>query len=283
MENNAQKINWYPGHMAKTKRLIKENIKLIDFVFELIDSRIPNSSRIKDLDDLIKDKPRIIVMTKYDLCDKKETDKWIKKLEDENNMVLKFNLLKDNVDSIFPKIELLMNEFNKKRESQNLLKRKYRVLIIGVPNVGKFIFINKIVGKRSTKVGNLPGVTKELSWIRTNNIVELLDSPGLLYPNIGNEDISFNLAAFSSIKEEVLPIDEVSIYILKKLNDYYPNILQKLYKIDKIDDITESLNIIGINRGCLEKGGTVDYEKVYKLILKDIRDGKIDNITFDRI
>ena len=283
MENNAQKINWYPGHMAKTKRLIKENIKLIDFVFELIDSRIPNSSRIKDLDDLIKDKPRIIVMTKYDLCDKKETDKWIKKLEDENNMVLKFNLLKDNVDSIFPKIELLMNEFNKKRESQNLLKRKYRALIIGVPNVGKSTFINKIVGKRSTKVGNLPGVTKELSWIRTNNIVELLDSPGLLYPNIGNEDISFNLAAFSSIKEEVLPIDEVSIYILKKLNDYYPNILQKLYKIDKIDDITESLNIIGINRGCLEKGGTVDYEKVYKLILKDIRDGKIDNITFDRI
>ncbi len=280
--SNEDTINWYPGHMAKTKRLIKESFNLIDLVFELIDSRIPNSSRIKDIDEIIKNKPRIIIMTKYDLCDKEETNKWIKDYENKGYIVLKFNLIKDSINSIYLKVEEIMKEHNEKRENKNLLKRKYRALIIGVPNVGKSTFINKIVGKRSTKVGNMPGVTKELSWIRTNGIIELLDSPGLLYPNLDNKETSFNLAAFSSIKEEVLPIDEVSIFILNKLNDYYPKILKEIYKVEKIDDILETLRLIGINRGCLIKGNEIDYEKLYKQILKDVRDEKIKDITFDR-
>lgn len=280
--SNEDTINWYPGHMAKTKRLIKESFNLIDLVFELIDSRIPNSSRIKDIDEIIKNKPRIIIMTKYDLCDKEETNKWIKDYENKGYIVLKFNLIKDSINSIYLKVEEIMKEHNEKRENKNLLKRKYRALIIGVPNVGKSTFINKIVGKRSTKVGNMPGVTKELSWIRTNGIIELLDSPGLLYPNLDNKETSFNLAAFSSIKEEVLPIDEVSIFILNKLNDYYPKILKEIYKVEKIEDILETLRLIGINRGCLIKGNEIDYEKLYKQILKDVRDEKIKDITFDR-
>ncbi|MDD4831962.1 MAG: ribosome biogenesis GTPase YlqF [Bacilli bacterium] len=280
--NNKTNINWYPGHMAKTKRLIKENLKLIDLVFELIDSRMPNSSKIKDIDELIKDKLRIMIMTKYDLCDKEETNKWVKYYEEKGYIVLKYDLIKDNINSIYSKVEEIMNDFNINREEKNLLKRKYRALIIGIPNVGKSTLINKIVGKRSTKVGNMPGVTKDLNWIRSNSKIELLDSPGLLYPNIDNEEKSFNLASLSSIKEEILPIDEVSIFVLNKLNKFYPKILKEIYNLDNIDNVEESIYLIGKNRGCLIKGGEVDYNKVYKLILKDIRDGKIKNITFDR-
>ncbi|MDD3995832.1 MAG: ribosome biogenesis GTPase YlqF [Bacilli bacterium] len=280
--NNKTNINWYPGHMAKTKRLIKENLKLIDLVFELIDSRMPNSSKIKDIDELIKDKLRIMIMTKYDLCDKEETNKWVKYYEEKGYIVLKYDLIKDNINSIYSKVEEIMNDFNINREEKNLLKRKYRALIIGIPNVGKSTLINKIVGKRSTKVGNMPGVTKDLNWIRSNSKIELLDSPGLLYPNMDNEEKSFNLASLSSIKEEILPIDEVSIFVLNKLNKFYPKILKEIYNLDNIDNVEESIYLIGKNRGCLIKGGEVDYNKVYKLILKDIRDGKIKNITFDR-
>ena len=280
--NNKTNINWYPGHMAKTKRLIKENLKLIDLVFELIDSRMPNSSKIKDIDELIKDKLRIMIMTKYDLCDKEETNKWVKYYEEKGYIVLKYDLIKDNINSIYSKVEEIMNDFNINREEKKLLKRKYRALIIGIPNVGKSTLINKIVGKRSTKVGNMPGVTKDLNWIRSNSKIELLDSPGLLYPNMDNEEKSFNLASLSSIKEEILPIDEVSIFVLNKLNKFYPKILKEIYNLDNIDNVEESIYLIGKNRGCLIKGGEVDYNKVYKLILKDIRDGKIKNITFDR-
>lgn len=275
-------INWYPGHMAKTKRLIKENLSLIDVVFELIDSRIPYSSRIKDIDDLIKNKPRIIIMTKYDLCDKEETNKWIEYYESLDYKVLKYNLLEGSINDIYSVLDETLKPLTKKLEEKNLLKRKYRALIIGIPNVGKSTLINKLVGKRSTKVGNTPGVTRSLSWIRTNPKVELLDSPGLLYPNIDSNEISYNLGSVSSIKEEILPIDEIAIHILNKLNDYYPNILKEIYKINNLDDIEETINIIGKNRGCIEKGNIVDYNKVYKLILKDVRDGKINNITFDR-
>ncbi|MDD4624490.1 MAG: ribosome biogenesis GTPase YlqF, partial [Tenericutes bacterium] len=234
------------------------------------------------IDELIKDKLRIMIMTKYDLCDKEETNKWVKYYEEKGYIVLKYDLIKDNINSIYSKVEEIMNDFNINREEKNLLKRKYRALIIGIPNVGKSTLINKIVGKRSTKVGNMPGVTKDLNWIRSNSKIELLDSPGLLYPNIDNEEKSFNLASLSSIKEEILPIDEVSIFVLNKLNKFYPKILKEIYNLDNIDNVEESIYLIGKNRGCLIKGGEVDYNKVYKLILKDIRDGKIKNITFDR-
>ena len=274
-------ISWYPGHMAKTKRLIKENLNLIDIVFELIDSRIPYSSRIKDVDDLIKNKPRIIIMTKYDLCNKEETNKWVKHYESLGYKVLKYNLLEGSINDIYNIVDESLEHLNKSRESKDLLKRKYRALIIGIPNVGKSTLINKLVGKRSTKVGNIPGITKNLSWIRSNSKIDLLDSPGLLYPNIDDSDISYNLGSVSSIKEELLPIDEISIHILNKLYNHYPDILKEVYKVDNVDNIEETLNIIGKNRGCLQKGNVIDYNKVYKLILQDMRDGKIKNITFD--
>lgn len=276
------RINWYPGHMAKTKRLIKENLNFIDVVYEVIDSRMPYSSKIVDIDNIIKNKKRILVMTKYDLCDHKETDKWIKYYENKGYQVIKFDLIKDSIQKL---IDLTIDiiDVNEKRVAKGMKQRKIRALIIGVPNVGKSTLINRLVSKKAVTTGNTPGVTKNLSWIRINENIELLDTPGILWPKIEDQKVGLNLASLTSIKEEILPVDEVTYYILNTLYKYYPNILLERYGITSVDDFVETLEIIGKKRGCLIKGGEVDYDKVYSVILKDIKDGLIKGITFDRI
>lgn len=275
-------INHYPGHMAKTKRLIKENIKLIDLVYEVIDARMPFSSKLIDSDEITKGKPKLIIMTKYDLCDKKETDKWIKHYENKGYTVLPANL-EGNVN-LKPLINLtmkIMNDFNQKRKEAGLKTRKIRVLVIGIPNVGKSTLINRLSGRKATSTGNKPGVTKNLSWIRVNNDIELLDSPGILWPKL-EENKAFNLAAFTAIKEEVLPLFEVAEYILKSLAKYYPEILKERYTENLNEDILVTLKEIGIKRGALLKGGEVDYDKVISLIINDVKNGYIKGVTFDR-
>ena len=278
-------INWYPGHMAKTKRLVKEQLDLIDMVYEVIDARMPYSSKIKDIDDIIKNKPRILIMTKYDSCDKKETDKWIKYYEDKNYNVLPLDLeTKPNLKPLFDLTDELMENINQKREQKGLLKRRTRVLIMGIPNVGKSTLINRLVGKKVVSVGNKPGVTKQLSWIRINDKLELLDTPGVLWPKLDNEKVALNLASLTAIKEEILPLFNVCEYILNTLYKYYPEKLVERYKITELDDdIVETLDKIGKIRGCLIKGGQVDYDKVINVIINDIKNGYFKNITFDRI
>ena len=288
MENNRQNstnINWYPGHMAKTKRLVKEQLDLIDLVYEVIDARMPYSSKIKDIDEIIKNKPRILIMTKYDLCDKKETDKWIKYYQDKNYNVLSLDLeTNSNLKPLFDLTEELMTKTNQKREQKGMLKRKTRVLIIGIPNVGKSTLINRLVGKKAVSVGNKPGVTKQLSWIRINEKLELLDTPGVLWPKLDDEKVAFNLASLTAIKEEILPLFNVCEYILNTLYKYYPEKLNERYKITKLDDdIVDTLDKIGKIRGCLIKGGQIDYDKVINVIINDIKNGYFKNITFDRI
>ncbi len=288
--NDSQKsfssvgINWYPGHMAKTKRLISENIDLIDVVYEVIDARIPYSSKVIDLDNYIKNKPRVLIITKYDLCDKIETNKWIKYYEQKGYKVFPIDLEHStNLKSLISMTNDLLQNLNEKNKNKGLLKRKPRVLVVGIPNAGKSTLINRLVSKKVANVGNKPGVTKNLNWIRINNDLELLDTPGILWPKIDTGNIAYNLATFTAIKEEVLPIDDVVSYILKSLHQYYPNILKERYGVDDVEDIESALEIIGKKRGCLAKGGIVDYDKVYSVIINDIKLGNIKGITFDRL
>ena len=286
--NNEEKltkvgINWYPGHMAKTKREIKEKIDLIDIVFEVIDARIPYSSKNKDIDDIIKGKPRVIIMTKVDLCDINKTNKWIKCYEDMGYIVIPMDLVNNpNMKIIFDKIKPIIDEMNNKRINKGLKIRRARVLVVGVPNVGKSTLINRLVGKKSTNVGNKPGVTKNLEWIRINDKLELLDTPGILWPKLDDNNIAYNLASMTAIKEEVLDTEDLAIYIIKKmLSEYKDNIVNR-YNITSTEDVIEVLDQIGKKIGAVRNNET-DYERVYKKVIKDLQDGYLGKVTFDNI
>ena len=278
-------LNWYPGHMAKTKREIIEKLNLIDVVYEVIDARMPLSSKIVDIDELIKDKPRILVMTKYDLCDKVETDKIIKYYENMGYKVVPVDLMSGlNVKRILDYTKEIMDIENKKRESKGMKPRAARALIVGVPNAGKSTLINRLVGKKSAGVGNTPGFTKSLSWIRINKDVELLDSPGILWPKMEDQEAAHVLACLSSIKEEILDTDAIAAFILKKLYELYPDRLEDRYGIVELDeDLIESYDMIAKKRGALSRGGVADYDKVSNIIIRDLKNGYFGNITFDRL
>ncbi len=283
MKMNNNPIQCYPGHMAKTKRLIRENLKYIDVIYEVVDSRMPKSSKLIDIDDYIGDKPKLMIMTKEDLCDKKETEKWIKYYENHGYKVILVNLEKNNdLKSVLNATLEILKEKRKLKEEKGLLNTKAKVLVVGVPNVGKSTLINRLAGKKVVNTGNKPGVTKNLSWIRVNDKIELLDSPGILWPKL-NQDVALNLAALTAIKEERLPLFDIASYILTFLEKYYPNILKERYNLDELDeDIVISMEEIGKKRGCLIKGGEIDYNKVIHLIIDDVKNGYIKGVTFDR-
>ena len=283
MNENKTNINWFPGHMARTKREIGDQLKLVDIVYEVIDARMPLSSKIVDIDDLIQNKPRILVVTKYDLCDQKETNlilDWYKK---KGFFVIPVDLINGNVDGLLNLTNRIMIEINDGRKQKGLQERAARVLIVGAPNVGKSTLINKLVGKKSVGVGNSTGFTKSISWIRVNPKIELLDTPGILWPKLSDQDVAKTLAAFSSIKEEILNIDDICFFIIKKLYDFYPEKLKERYDITDISDMTLVYEMIGQKRGALSRGGIVDFDKVSIIIMNDFKNGSFGKITFDRL
>ena len=276
-------ISWYPGHMAKTKREIKEKIDLIDIVFEVVDARIPYSSKNKEIEEMTKGKPRVIVMTKIDLCDSGKTNKWIKYYEDKDYIVIPIDLINNpNTKIIFDKIKPLVDEINNKRKSKGLKERKARILIMGVPNVGKSTLINRLVGRKATNVGNRPGVTKNLEWIRINDKVELLATPRTFWPTLVEEEVAYNYASMPALKYEVLDIEAIAIYIIKKLLSDYPDNIINRYSLTKIEDIVDILDEIGKKIGAFRNSET-DYDRVYKRVIKDLQDGYLGKITFDNI
>ena len=276
-------INWYPGHMAKAKRLIKEQLNLIDIIYEVLDARIPFSSKIKDIDEIVGNKPRIVLMTKSDLCDMEKTNKWINYYESKGYKVILLDLINNkNIDKISTVTHEVLKDLNEKREEKGLKKRTYRAIILGIPNVGKSTLINRLSGKKATVVGNKPGVTKQLSWIRLNEEIDLMDTPGILWPKIDNELVAYNLASFSAIKEEILPIGKVACYILDYMNKNYKENLKLRYGLEEVDeDFIEAYETIGRKRGCIQRGNEVDYDKVSKIVIKDLQEGNLGKVTFD--
>ena len=284
MKMNNNPIQWYPGHMAKTKREIREKINLIDIIYEVIEARMPISSKIKDIDDLIKDKPRILIMTKYDLCDKLETDKFISYYEGLGYKVVPVDLTNNkNVKKILDLSDSVSKELNEKRKSKGLKPRNLRALIIGIPNVGKSTLINRLVGKKAAGVGNKPGFTKSLSWIRINKDIDLLDSPGILWPKLENQEEARILAIFSSIKEEILNKEDLALFTIDILTKLYKDKLESRYNI-KVDNMTnlEIMEEIAKKRGCITKGNIIDYERTSITILNDIKNNAFKEITLDR-
>ena len=277
-------INWYPGHMAKAKRLMMKEYKHIDVVYELVDSRIPKSSKIENIYDIIGNKPKILIMTKKDLADEEMANRWVKYYEGLGTKVLLVDLNKEeDILKIVNMTHELAREMQEKRGEKGLLKKDVRVLVVGIPNVGKSTLINKMVGRRVAEVGNRPGVTKGLVWLKTKHHIILLDTPGILWPKLEQQEVALNLAAISAIKTEIIDENEVAVHILKKLNKYYPGKLKERYGItpDSVQlDFEEAYNTIAKKIGA-KRGEEVDYERVSNYIINDLKNEAIKGVVFD--
>ena len=275
-------INWYPGHMKKTIEDIEEKLKLVDFVIEIIDSRIPYSSRNPLFKDLLKNKKRLLIFNKSDLSNPKLNEEWMEKITDENNFAISYNAMKPNVNLVVKKSEELMADEIKKYQDKGLKKGPLRAMIVGIPNSGKSTFINSISGTNSARTGNRPGVTKTNQWIKIHSKLHLLDTPGVLWPKF-EEKVGLNLAFTGAIKDEIMDRGTLALKLIEKLKNIAPSSLEERYKISDIKEMSplEIMDEIGKNRGALMRGGLIDYEKVSGIILDEFRKGTLGKITLE--
>lgn len=278
-----KQIQWYPGHMAKTKKQIKEKIKLVDVVLELLDARIPYSSQNPVIKELIGNKPRVILLNKADLADPIELDKWVSFFEAQGTKTLKINSVSGmGVDKIKGVLKEVLKDKIAKEISRGRKERPIRSMILGIPNVGKSTLINRLAKKKKLVAEDRPGVTRHTQYIRVGQDFELLDTPGILWPKFDNLDVAFKLAITGAIKDDILPIDEVAIFGFKYLHKYHLTRFEERYSIKvDIDDILKIYNDIGIKRGCLLPGKQIDFDRVNDLFLHDFRHQKFGKIMLD--
>lgn len=277
-------INWFPGHMVKTRREIKENLKLVDAVIEIRDARIAKSSVNPEIEELCKGKPRIILLNKSDLCEVSVTKQWIKTLTTDSVKVIEVNSLKgEGLKNIKPTMESLLKEKHDRLKSKGLKNIAMRAMVVGIPNVGKSSFINKMAQNNIAKVGDRPGVTKSKQWIKTKIGIELMDTPGILWPKFEDEEVALNLAFTGAIKDEIMDTEELALKLVERLQQYYPKNLMERYKLDSLsEDPLENLDNIARKRGAIMSGGIVDYNRVAVILLDEFRGGKIGNISLER-
>lgn len=275
-------INWFPGHMKKTKEIIIDNLKLVDVVLEIIDSRIPISSRNPMIDEIIADKPRIIIMNKSDLSDPEVNKKWIAKFKEEGIPAILMNS-KENVpvDRIYKEAKILLKEKFKKNEEKNIDNPLIRMMIVGVPNSGKSTFINKLSKKKGAKVGNRPGITQSKQWIKAGSNIQLLDTPGILWPKF-EEKIGLHLSFTNAIRDEVLNIEDLTLKFLEEMKEIKPEALVDRYGIDPEVPALEIYEAIAKKRGAIIAGGDFDYTRTANIILNDFRSGKLGKISLER-
>ncbi len=277
-------FQWYPGHMTKAKRQMQEDIKLIDLVIELVDARIPLSSRNPDIDELGKHKARLILMNKADLASEEQTKTWMAYFQGKGYYTVKLD--SRNRAGMKSISEVIMEACKGKIERdrrRGIKNRPVRAMVVGIPNVGKSTFINTYAGRACAKTGNKPGVTKGKQWIRLNKNVELLDTPGILWPKFEDQKVGLYLALIGSIKDEILNTDELSLELIKILQKNYPGVLQERYQVIEEEAPTEILVQIARNRNCVKKGNELDYSKAASLVLEEFRSGKLGKITLERL
>ena len=278
-------IQWFPGHMAKARREITEKLKLVDIVFEIVDARVPLSSRNPMMGEILKDKPTLVLLNKASLADKKETSKWIEYFKKEGVKALDIDLIDNyNVNKIIPACnEVLAIQIASAKE-KGYSNFKIRALIVGIPNVGKSTFINTLAKRKAAVTGDKPGVTKSQIWIKINNSLELLDTPGILWPKFENEVVAHNLALCGAIKDDILPLDDVISYGLTFMQKYYPDNLNNRYGVNITEDmeLLDVYEVIGRKRNCLLKGNQIDYDRVVNMVLFDLRHNKLGAMSYDR-
>ena len=282
MDYNMQ-FQWYPGHMTKAKRQMQEDIKLVDLVIELVDARIPLSSRNPDIDELGKNKARLILLNKSDLADDRQNEAWKRFFEEKGYFVVRLDAR--NRGGMKAVSNVIMDACKEKIERdrrRGIKNRPVRAMVVGIPNVGKSTFINTFAGKACAKTGNKPGVTKGKQWIRLNKNVDLLDTPGILWPKFEDQSVGLKLACIGSIKDEILNIDELALELIRILLTDYPDLLRERYALDDTTDAVEVLKQVTENRKCVKKGNEPDYSKAAALIIDEFRTGKLGKITLEK-
>lgn len=283
LRNDNLNINWYPGHMKKTRELVQDNLKLVDIVIELLDARIPYSSKNPDISQLVGDKPRIVLLNKSDLCEKKDLDEWIAYYEKIGIKAIPINAMTGSgVNKIVTECKNLAGEIMKKYAEKGRKARGIRLMIVGVPNVGKSSLINKLSGRKSTQTGDRPGVTKGKQWVKIRGNMELLDTPGILWPKFDDQKVALNLAFTRAIKDEILDVETLGLRLIEKLIVLAPDDLRVRYKLEEIyPNGVDTMEAIGKKRGFILGKNEIDYTRVATTVLNEFREGKIGKITLE--